>query len=96
MAVPLSADEEEARERLEIDLLLEAIRRRYCYDFRGYARASLRRRLWHRVHGEGLETLSGLQERVLHEPACMDRLLRDLSINVTEMFRDPGFHRALR
>jgi len=96
MAVPLSADEDEARERLEIDLLLEAIRRRYCYDFRGYARASLRRRLWHRVHGEGLETLSGLQERVLHEPACMDRLLRDLSINVTEMFRDPGFHRALR
>ena len=97
MAVPLSAgEEEEARERLEIDLLLEAIQRHYSYDFRGYARASLRRRLWHRVHGEGLETLSGLQERVLHEPACMDRLLRDLSITVTEMFRDPGFHRALR
>jgi len=96
MAIPLSASEDEARERLEIDLLLEAIHRRYSYDFRGYALASLRRRLWHRVHGEGLETLSGLQERILHEPACMDRLLRDLSINVTEMFRDPGFHRALR
>jgi len=96
MAVPLSASDEEARERLEIDLLLEAIHRRYSYDFRGYALASLRRRLWHRVHAEGLQTLSGLQERLLHEPACMERLLRDLSINVTEMFRDPGFYRALR
>jgi chemotaxis protein methyltransferase CheR len=97
MAVQLSIDnDEEARERLEIDLLLEAIHRRYNYDFRGYALASLRRRLWHRVFGEGLVTISGLQERLLHDPACMDRLLRDLSINVTEMFRDPGFHRTLR
>jgi chemotaxis protein methyltransferase CheR len=87
---------DEARERIEIDLLLEGIQRRYGYDFRGYALASLRRRLWHRAYGEGLETLSGLQERVLHDPSCMDRLLRDLSINVTEMFRDPSFHRALR
>jgi chemotaxis protein methyltransferase CheR len=89
-------DDEDARERLEMDLLLEAIQRRYGYDFRGYAPASLRRRLWHRVYGESLQTLSGLQERILHEPACMERLLRDLSINVTEMFRDPGFYRALR
>jgi chemotaxis protein methyltransferase CheR len=89
-------DHDEARERIEIDLLLEAIQRRYGFDFRGYALASLRRRLWHRAYGEGLQTLSGLQERVLHDPSCMDRLLRDLSINVTEMFRDPSFHRALR
>jgi chemotaxis protein methyltransferase CheR len=97
MAVRVSrADDDVARERLEIDLLLEAIRRCYGYDFRGYAPASLRRRLWHRVHGEGLQTLSGLQERVLHDTGCMDRVVRDLSINVTEMFRDPGFYRALR
>ncbi|MBW3607449.1 MAG: protein-glutamate O-methyltransferase CheR [Actinobacteria bacterium] len=96
MALRVSGDAHEARERLEIELLLEAIQRAYGYDFRGYAVASLRRRLWHRVYGEGLETISGLQERILHEPACMDRLLRDLSINVTEMFRDPSFHRALR
>ena len=88
--------DDDAREALEMELLLEAIQRRYGYDFRGYATASLRRRLWHRVYGESLETLSGLQERILHDPACMDRLLRDLSINVTEMFRDPGFYRALR
>ncbi len=96
MAVRVISDGHEARERLEIELLLEAIQRAYGYDFRGYALASLRRRLWHRVYGEGLETISGLQERILHDPSCMDRLLRDLSINVTEMFRDPSFHRALR
>ena len=92
----MTLSDDEGRERLEIELLLEAIHRRHGYDFRGYALASLRRRLWHRVYGEGLQTLSGLQERVLHEPGCMDRLLRDLSINVTEMFRDPSFYVALR
>ena len=83
-------------ERIEVDLLLEAVYRRYSYDFRGYARASLRRRLWRRAHEEGVSTLSELQARVLHDPAVMDHLLRDLSINVTEMFRDPGFFRVLR
>ena len=83
-------------ESLELDLLLEAVYRRYGYDFRGYARASLRRRLWRRADLEGLRTLSGLQERVLHDPHVMERLLGDLSINVTEMFRDPGFHAVLR
>ena len=87
---------DEARERIEIDLLLEAIQRRYGYDFRGYARASLRRRMWRRVALEGLASLSGLQERLLHDPGVMERLLGDLSINVTEMFRDPSFYRALR
>jgi len=92
----VTVSDHEGRERLEIELLLEAIHRVHGYDFRGYALASLRRRLWHRVYGEGLQTLSGLQERILHEPGCMDRLLRDLSINVTEMFRDPTFYVALR
>lgn len=83
-------------ERLEMDLLLEGIHQRYGYDFRGYARASLRRRLWRRATLENLRSLSGLQERVLHDPLCMERLLDDLSVNVTEMFRDPAVHAALR
>ena len=86
----------EAPDDLELELLLEGIFRRYGYDFRGYAGASLRRRLWKRAHAEGLETLTGLLDLVLHDGAALDRLLRDLSINVTEMFRDPSFHRALR
>jgi chemotaxis protein methyltransferase CheR len=91
-----AGDDEPDVEELEMDLLLEAIHRRYDYDFRGYARASLRRRLWHRATLEQLPTLTALQERVLHDASTMQRLLRDLSINVTEMFRDPGFHAALR
>jgi chemotaxis protein methyltransferase CheR len=83
-------------EDLEIDLLLEGLFRHYGYDFRQYARSSLRRRLWRRVYAENLDSLSGLQERVLHDPAAMDRLLLDLSVNVTSMFRDPTFHAAFR
>jgi chemotaxis protein methyltransferase CheR len=84
------------RESIEIDLLLEGIYRRYGFDFRQYARASLRRRLYRRLALEGLHTLSGLQEQLLHDPGCMERLLLDLSINVTAMFRDPTFFRAFR
>jgi chemotaxis protein methyltransferase CheR len=83
-------------EAVEIDLLLEGIYRRYGFDFREYAPASLRRRVWRRIHAEGLTSVSGLQERVLHDPACMERLLLDLSINVTAMFRDPSFYVAFR
>jgi chemotaxis protein methyltransferase CheR len=88
-----SADE---LEQLEVDLLLEAIHRRYGFDFREYAKASLKRRLWRRVSAERLTSISGLQERVLHDPAAMERLLLDLSINVTAMFRDPSFYAAFR
>jgi chemotaxis protein methyltransferase CheR len=83
-------------EQLEIDLLLEAMYRRYGFDFRQYAVASLKRRLWRRLLAEGLSTISELQARLLHDPACMERLLLDLSINVTSMFRDPTFYAAFR
>jgi chemotaxis protein methyltransferase CheR len=81
---------------VEIELLLEAIYQRYGLDFRQYAQASLKRRLYRRLHAEGLETLSQLQDRLLHDPPCMERLLVDLSINVTSMFRDPTFYVAFR
>ena len=83
-------------ERIEIELLLEGIYRHYGFDFRSYAFASIRRRLWKRIEAEGLPTVSALQARVLHEPPLMERLLLDLSINVTALFRDPGFYRAFR
>ncbi len=83
-------------ERIEIELLLEGIFRNYGFDFRSYAYASVRRRLWKRIEAEGLPTVSALQARVLHEPQLMEKLLLDLSINVTAMFRDPGFYRAFR
>jgi chemotaxis protein methyltransferase CheR len=83
-------------EDIEVALLLEGINRRYGFDFRGYALGSLKRRLWRRVHQERVANLSALQERVLHDPEAMERLLVDLSINVTSMFRDPSFFRAFR
>ena len=91
---PGSLDAE--RESIETDLLLEGVYRLYGFDFREYARPSLRRRLARRLALEGLPTLSALQDRLLHDPECMERLLLDLSINVTAMFRDPGFFRAFR
>jgi chemotaxis protein methyltransferase CheR len=84
------------RERVEIELLLEGVYRVYGFDFRSYAYASIRRRLLYRTREEGLNTLSGLQERVLHDPVVMERLLLDLTINVTSMYRDPGFYLAFR
>jgi chemotaxis protein methyltransferase CheR len=83
-------------ERIEIELLLEGIFRHYGFDFRAYAYASIRRRLWKRIEEEGLPSISALQERVLHEPEMMEKLLLDLSINVTAMFRDPSFYVTFR
>src|SRR3989442_7713039 len=83
-------------ETIELSLLLEGVFRQYGFDFREYAPASLRRRVWRRVFAEGLQTISALQDKLLHDPRCMERLLLDLSINVTAMFRDPTFYVALR
>ena len=103
MAVPVTHDDGDPHvprdpelERLELELLLEAVHRRYGFDFREYAPASLKRRVWRRIRAEGLTSISGLQEAVLHEPAVMERLLLDLSINVTSMFRDPTVYTAFR
>lgn len=96
MSAPTPGRADSERETLEISLLLEGVFQHYGFDFRQYARASLRRRLWRRVFAERLQTISGLQEKVLHDRAAMERLLLDLSINVTSMFRDPGFFAAFR
>jgi chemotaxis protein methyltransferase CheR len=97
VAVPLerealAAGSQLELENIELGLLLEAVYRHYGYDFREYALASLRRRVWRRVHEECLTSITALTDRLLHDPACMARLLGDLSINVTAMFRDPGFY----
>src|SRR5688572_7432443 len=83
-------------EKVEIELLLEGIFRHYGFDFRSYAYSSLKRRLWKRVAAEGLQSISELQHRVLHDATAMEKLLLDLSINVSSMFRDPTFYRCFR
>lgn len=94
--MPLSPSPNTPLEDLEIELLLEGVYRHYGHDFRGYAPATVRRRVLHCLGSEGLQTVSALQDRVLHDPAALTRLLAALSIHVTEMFRDPSFYRALR
>jgi chemotaxis protein methyltransferase CheR len=81
---------------LEIELLLEALYQRYHYDFRHYARASIKRRLVQARDQLGFASISAMQERVLHEPSMLSRLLDYLTVQVSEMFRDPSYFRALR
>lgn len=83
-------------EGIELDLLVEAIFRKYHYDFRDYSSASLKRRLLQAREHFGCATFSALQERVMHDTELLPRLLGYLTIQVSEMFRDPTFFRALR
>jgi len=87
---------ERSLEDVEIELLLEGVFRHYGYDFRDYAASSIRRRLRHLLMVEGLPSISDLTEKVLHDPAWLDRLLATFSINVSAMFRDPSFYRVFR
>jgi chemotaxis protein methyltransferase CheR len=81
---------------IEFRLLIDAIYRMYHYDFRGYTSASLRRRLRSALNRFGCATLSQLQDRVLHEPDVFSSLLDYLTVQVSEMFRDPSYFRSLR
>jgi chemotaxis protein methyltransferase CheR len=85
-----------ALEEIEIDLLCEGVFQHYGFDFRQYARASLKRRVMHLMSLENLTTISALQDKVLHDPRLMERFLLNLSINVTSMFRDPDMYRTFR
>jgi chemotaxis protein methyltransferase CheR len=83
-------------ENIEIQLLLEALYQRYHYDFRNYARASIKRRLKQAREQFGFRTFSALQDSLLHDPSMLPRLLGYLTVQVSEMFRDPSYFRALR
>lgn len=83
-------------EDIELRLLLEAIFRQYHYDFRGYSMASVKRRLVQAKSHFGCQTFSALQDRVLHEPAVMTAMLGFLTVQVSDMFRDPEYFRAIR
>jgi chemotaxis protein methyltransferase CheR len=83
-------------EDIEVPLLLDAVSRRYGIDLREYARASLRRRIRNQMREERVATLSGLQERLLHDPAAMERLLAAVGATGRPLFHDAGFFRAMR
>jgi chemotaxis protein methyltransferase CheR len=81
---------------LELKLLLDAVYQRYHYDFRGYAMASLKRRLSHAKDHFGCRSYSHLQELVLHDETMLTKLLSYLTVQVSELFRDPDYFRAIR
>ena len=81
---------------LEISLLSEAIFRKYGYDFREYSQAHIRRRIINRMNVSGIENIAEMQSMVLNNEQFVSELLQDLSITVTEMFRDPVFYKSLR
>lgn len=83
-------------EQIEIDLLLEAIFQRYGYDFRQYNQASIKRRLRHHLAKTDGQSIAALIPAILRDQAAFRRLFFDLSVTVTEMFRDPWFYLALR
>ncbi|QJW99073.1 CheR family methyltransferase [Frigoriglobus tundricola] len=86
----------EKTEDIELRLLLDAIFRRYHYDFRGYSVASITRRLRQARDRFGCRTFSQLQDRVLHDPGVLPELLSFLTVQVSELFRDPAYFRAIR
>lgn len=81
---------------IELQLLLEAIYLRFRYDFRSYSMASLKRRVARALDEFGCATISGLQERVLHDPAVFPQMLQFLTVQVSDMFRDPAYFKTLR
>ncbi len=81
---------------IEISLLLEALFQRYGYDFRQYSQAHIRRRIMNRMAITGFDSISEMQAKVLNDELFASEVLQDLSITVTEMFRDPGFYKSLR
>ncbi|MBW9114819.1 protein-glutamate O-methyltransferase CheR [Rhizobium cauense] len=83
-------------EDIEIRLLLEALFMRYHYDFRNYSMSSIKRRLKQAREQLGFSTYSALQEHVLHDPSILPRLLGYLTVQVSEMFRDPSYFMAIR
>ncbi|MBG6111624.1 chemotaxis protein methyltransferase CheR [Flavobacterium sp. CG_9.10] len=81
---------------IELSLLLEAIYRKYGYDFREYSQAHIRRRIMNNMALSGFEDVAQMQSMVLNDEQFASKLLQDLSITVTEMFRDPAFYKSLR
>lgn len=91
-----AAEQQHQTEALEVELLLAGLAKRYGYDFRGYARASLMRRIRQAVRREEVPTVSALQARVLHDPAAMARFIERIAVHTTSMFRDADVYLALR
>ena len=80
----------------QLDKILTVVDRRFGYNFSGYARASVRRRVLGFMNRSAIRTCGELEFLLLNDEGCFPRFLQYLTVTVTEMFRDPGFYKALR
>lgn len=83
-------------ETIEIDLIIDAMYKRYGHDFRQYARASIERRIRRAMIGSGCENPSDMIPRLLHDETFFEQMLQHFSITVTDMFRDPLAYLSIR
>lgn len=90
------AENEHQSKKIEIQFLLEAIYLKYGYDFRNYSGNHVERRLMNRLFQSNLSSLADMKDKLLNDTDFFHRLLMDLSVNVTEMFRDPQFFVLMR
>jgi len=96
MDATMTPDTTAKTEDIELGLFLEAMYSQYHYDFRGYSKASLKRRLLLACERMGFPSLSALQGQLLHNDSMLPHLLSYLTVQVSDMFRDPGYFRAIR
>jgi chemotaxis protein methyltransferase CheR len=96
VALPAEANALDPAFDIELKLLLDGVFLRYQHDFRHYAIASLRRRIRQALERFECKTVSRLQDRVLHEPEVFAQMLQYFTVQVSEMFRDPPYFKALR
>src|SRR6185436_2976232 len=80
----------------EYNELLESIRLAYGYDFTDYAESSIKRRINNFMARSGLVSFDQLGKVLLNDESIFEQFVQDLSITVTEMFRDPSFYKSVR
>ena len=80
----------------EVQMLLDDVNTHYGYDFRNYAQSSLIRRLSRIMHVSKLPSFAEMRYKVIHDEEFFEYFLQEVTVNVTEMFRDPEFFNALR
>lgn len=85
-----------SNEDIEIQLLLEGIYLKYGYDFRDYARSSIKRQVLKRLSSAGMTSLLEMLRKVLDDSTFVTSLLKDFSITFSAIFRDPAFYRIVR
>lgn len=79
-----------------IELLINDVFELYGYDFTDYSRASLRRRISRLYTLDKFPSFAELRYRVRNDADYLKRFVEEITVNVTEMFRDPGFYKILR